>query len=64
MEAYHKYGTIKRTVLAREPWYPVDRQALPPWFWCDCCGREVYRKDACRCTRCRERIETGLQTGS
>lgn len=31
----------------------VDRQALPPWGWCECCGAEVYRSGKTRCGRCR-----------
>ena len=31
----------------------ADRQALPPWGWCECCGAEVYRRGKTRCGRCR-----------
>lgn len=55
MEAYHKIGTLRRTVLRRMPLGLVDLQALPPRGWCVRCGAEIYRRGQDRCNRCRAR---------
>lgn len=44
-------GTIP-PVLVRRPWGLVDTQALPPWAWCEKCGREVYRRGEVLCEAC------------
>lgn len=53
--AYQNFGTIKRTVLRRWPVGLVDFQSLPPWGWCERCGREVFAPGARLCRRCREK---------
>ena len=54
MGVYVRIGTIKRTVLLRRPWWPVDEQALPPFAWCDQCGAEVYAAGQRRCRKCMQ----------
>lgn len=52
---YKGNGVILRTVppvLLRRPWGLVDTQALPPWVWCEKCGREVYRIGEVLCETC------------
>lgn len=44
-------GTIP-PVLLRRPWGLVDIQSLPPWAWCEKCGREVYRVGESLCETC------------
>ena len=48
-------GTIYRLrpVLLRWPFGLVDMGSLPPWGWCEVCGREIFDRGARRCRRCR-----------
>ena len=52
---YEKIGVISwtiRPVLLRRPLGRHDLQALPPYSWCDRCGREVYGPGENLCGEC------------
>jgi len=52
MQAYQKNCPINRPVLAHPPWWQVDIQSLPPRYWCERCGAEVYAPMQTLCPGC------------
>lgn len=42
----------RRPVAIRGYLQGTDVQAMPPLWWCERCGGEVYRQDAALCWRC------------
>ena len=58
---YQKIGGINRTVFRGVAWWLCDRQALPPWGWCQECGAEVYAPGERLCRRCKEQAEWRIE---
>ena len=57
---YQDYGTKKRTLLQMPLLFAGDLQALPPWGWCEECGKEVYERGAKKCRRCKRNGELAM----
>ena len=62
MIAYQNICTRGRTVfrlrpvLLSLPFGLADAASLPPWGWCEICGREVFDRGRRLCRRCRAGI--------
>ena len=54
---YRDYGTKKRTLLRPVVTVGRDLQSLPPWGWCERCGKEVYRKQEVLCDKCNLKMQ-------